>query len=205
MRCSKLKGRAHPLNSGVGKCPCGQTFDHTSKRDQDMKYWMHCKVCPSPPEGHNYIRTPKKTMMLRKKQQDEAEKMKRVHDHHNNIYPNWIDISLQKSDEKQKNWLRPYDVIVVIALAWVFGARLLTQRSDDPLTIQTEVSNIIFKTTGGKCLEVCSILINQVNDHRTSYFSAYLLNTLYLIDNLSWHFSPLKDVIMWNFVLIKLL
>ena len=34
---SKLKGRAHPLNSGVGKCPCRQTFDFTSERDLNMK------------------------------------------------------------------------------------------------------------------------------------------------------------------------
>ena len=33
---------------------------------------------------------------------------------------------------------------------------------------------------------------------------AYLLSTFYSINNLTWHLSPLKDVIMLNFILFKL-
>ena len=84
----------------------------------------------------------------------------------------------------------PHDLTMVMALAWVFGAVLLTQSSDEPFFIPSEVLQIIFETTSGGCPETCSIPINQVNNHCTSYFSAYLLNTLNVIDDLIWHLSP---------------
>ena len=36
-----------------------------------------------------------------------------------------------------------HDLIVVIALAWVSGAQMLTQRSDEPFSTQTEVFEIV--------------------------------------------------------------
>ena len=33
MPCSTFKARPHPLNLGVAKCLCGQTFDYKSDRD----------------------------------------------------------------------------------------------------------------------------------------------------------------------------
>ena len=65
---STFKERSHMLNSGVGKCPCGQTFDYTSERDLNMKLRMHCKFCSKPVEGSQQIRKPKKVMTLKEQQ-----------------------------------------------------------------------------------------------------------------------------------------
>ena len=54
-----------------------------------------------------------------------------------------------------------HDLIVVIALAWVFGARMITKR----FFTQPEVFQIVLEATGGKCLKTYSILINQSNNH----------------------------------------
>ena len=75
---SKLKGNAHPLNSGTGKCPCGQTFDFASERDRNMKLQLHHKFCSKPSEGTDRLRVPRKTMTLGKQQRVEAERRKRV-------------------------------------------------------------------------------------------------------------------------------
>ena len=34
---SNFEERSHQFNSGIGKCPCGQTFEYTSERDMAMK------------------------------------------------------------------------------------------------------------------------------------------------------------------------
>ena len=34
---SNFKDKAYEFNSGIGKCPCGQTFEYTSERDMKMK------------------------------------------------------------------------------------------------------------------------------------------------------------------------
>ena len=34
---SNFKERSQEFNTGVGKCPCGQTFEYTSERDMKMK------------------------------------------------------------------------------------------------------------------------------------------------------------------------
>ena len=39
------------LDSGVNRCPCGQTFKNRMQRDFKMKLQMHLKFCPNPPEG----------------------------------------------------------------------------------------------------------------------------------------------------------
>ena len=79
---SIFKERSHTLYSGVGKCSCGQTFDFASERERNMKIRMHCKVCSKPPKSSNQIRMPMKAMTLREKQHYEAEKIRRVHEHH---------------------------------------------------------------------------------------------------------------------------
>ena len=34
---SNFKERSQEFNTGVGKCPCGQTFEYTLERDMKMK------------------------------------------------------------------------------------------------------------------------------------------------------------------------
>ena len=79
---SSFKDRSHSLNLGIGKCSCGQTFDFASKKDIDMKLRMYHEICRNPPEASKPIRIPKKAMMLREKQLNEAERMRRVHERH---------------------------------------------------------------------------------------------------------------------------
>ena len=79
---SNFKERSYTLNTGVGKCSCGQTFDFASEKDMNMKLQMHRKFCPKPSEGSEPVRMPKKAMMLREKQHYEAERIRRVHDYH---------------------------------------------------------------------------------------------------------------------------
>ena len=47
-----------------------------------MKLQFHCKVCSKPAEGIDWLRVPKKTIMLREQQHIEAERMRRVLEHH---------------------------------------------------------------------------------------------------------------------------
>ena len=70
---SNFKERSHTLYSGVGKCPCGQTFNFASEREQNMKIQMHCKVCPNPPEASMQIKGPKNAMTRREFQKDEVD------------------------------------------------------------------------------------------------------------------------------------
>ena len=79
---SSFKARSHALNSGVGKCSCGQTFHFASEKEMNMKLQNYRKVCSKPPKSSNQIRMPMKAMTLREKQQYEAEKIQRVHEHH---------------------------------------------------------------------------------------------------------------------------
>ena len=84
MPLSNCKDRAYEFNSGIGKCPCGQTFEYTSKRDMKMKLRMHLRFCSNPPKGFDKIGIPKKAMTLREQQLPEAERMKNFTI---NIYP----------------------------------------------------------------------------------------------------------------------
>ena len=79
---SNLKERSYPFGYGVGKCPCGQTFDFTSERDKNMKLRMHRKFCSKPPEGSKHIKASKKATTLREQQLSYAEGMMRVHENH---------------------------------------------------------------------------------------------------------------------------
>ena len=49
---SNLKDRAYEFNTGVGKCPCGQTFEYTSERDMKMK------LRKGPTGAHDHCTTP---------------------------------------------------------------------------------------------------------------------------------------------------
>ena len=55
---SNFKERSHQFNSGIGKCPCGQTFEYTSERDMKMKLRMHHRFCS------NKIRSPGKALTI---------------------------------------------------------------------------------------------------------------------------------------------
>ena len=70
---SNFEKRYHSLNSGIGKCSCGQTFNFTSEKDVNMKLQMHSKFCSDQPEASKSVRIPKKAMMLREKQHYEDE------------------------------------------------------------------------------------------------------------------------------------
>ena len=72
---SNFKVRSHHFNSGIGKCSCGQTFDFASEKDMKMKIRMHHKFCSKLPEVSKKVRIPKKAMMLRDLQHNEAEKI----------------------------------------------------------------------------------------------------------------------------------
>ena len=76
---SNFKDKAYEFNSGIGKCPCGQTFEYTSERDIKMKLRMHLRFCSNPPVAFDKIRVPKKAMTLREQQLAEAERMRKVH------------------------------------------------------------------------------------------------------------------------------
>ena len=77
MPCSNFKERSQEFNTGVGKCPCGQTFEYTSERDMKMKLRMHCRFCSNPSKGFNKIGIPQKAMTLREQQLN--ERMRKVH------------------------------------------------------------------------------------------------------------------------------
>ena len=55
---SNFKERSYTLNTGVGKCSCGQTFDFMSEKDMNMKLRMHHKFCSKPPKSSKQIRKP---------------------------------------------------------------------------------------------------------------------------------------------------
>ena len=74
-----IKDKAYEFNSGIGKCPCGQTFECKSERDMKMKLRMHLRFCSNPPKGFNKIGIPKKATTLREQQLAEAERMHKVH------------------------------------------------------------------------------------------------------------------------------
>ena len=76
---SNFKERSQEFNTGLSKCPCGQTFEYTSERDMKMKLRMHRRFCFNPPVAFDKIRIPKKATTLREQQLSEAERMHKVH------------------------------------------------------------------------------------------------------------------------------
>ena len=86
---SNFKDKAYEFNLGIGKCPCGQTFEYTSKRELKMKLQMHLRFCSNAPVAFNKLGIPKKAMTLREQQLAEAKRMKKVHNQYLSI---WINI-----------------------------------------------------------------------------------------------------------------
>ena len=76
---SNFKDKAYEFNLGIGKRPCGQTFEYTSERDMKMKLGMHRRFCSNPPKGFDKIGISKKATTLREQQLTEAERMHKVH------------------------------------------------------------------------------------------------------------------------------
>ena len=76
---SNFKERSYQFNSGIGKCPCGQTFEYTFERDMAMKLRMHSKFCSNPPVAFDKIRVSKKACTMREQQLYEAERIRKFH------------------------------------------------------------------------------------------------------------------------------
>ena len=76
---SNFKNKDYKFNLGIGKCPCGQTFEYTSERDMKMKLRMHFRFCSNAPVAFDKIGIPKKAMTLREQQLTEAERIRKVH------------------------------------------------------------------------------------------------------------------------------
>ena len=77
---SNFKERSFTFNTGAGKCSCGQTFHFMSEKDMNMKLRMHRKFCSKLPKSFKQISMPNKAMTLKEHQNNEAEKMRKVHE-----------------------------------------------------------------------------------------------------------------------------
>ena len=80
---SNFKRKVTDNGAGVGRCPCGQTFECASERELVMKHRIHHRFCSKPPLTFNKIGIPKKACTMREQQLAEAERIRKVH----NIYP----------------------------------------------------------------------------------------------------------------------
>ena len=76
---SNFKERSQEFNTGVEKCPYGQTFEYISERDMKMKLRMHRRFCSNPPVAFDKIGIPKKATTLREQQMNEADRIRKVH------------------------------------------------------------------------------------------------------------------------------
>ena len=76
---SSFKRKATEFEAGVGKCPCGQTFECASERELAMKHRMHRRFCSNPPVAFDKIGIPKKACTMREQQLNEAERIRKVH------------------------------------------------------------------------------------------------------------------------------
>ena len=76
---SNFKDKAYEFSSGIGKCPCGQTFEYKSERDMKMKLRMHLRFCSNSPKGFDKIGIPKKSCDLREQRLAEVERIEKVH------------------------------------------------------------------------------------------------------------------------------
>ena len=76
---SNFKSKVIDNGAGVGRCPCGQTFECESERELAMKRRMHRRFCSNPPVAFDKIGIPKKACTLIEQQLPEAERMKKVY------------------------------------------------------------------------------------------------------------------------------
>ena len=81
LKCLRVISKRYLTGLTVRKCPCIQSINFASERDPDMKFQIHRKFY-SKPIDFRQIRILRKAVMLREHQNNETEKMKRVHDHH---------------------------------------------------------------------------------------------------------------------------
>ena len=65
--------------AGVGRCPCGQTFECESERELAMKCRIQSRFCSNPPLAFNKIGIPKKACTMKEQQLNEAERIRKVH------------------------------------------------------------------------------------------------------------------------------
>ena len=64
---STLKAKFCPLYLELLKVSCGQTFEYGLERDWDMKFRLHRKICPNPPEVYEQVQRTKKAMTHRER------------------------------------------------------------------------------------------------------------------------------------------
>ena len=76
---SSFKRKVTDNGAGVGRCPCGQTFECASKRELAMKHRIHRRFCSNPPLAFNKIGIPMKACMMREQQLNEYERMRKIH------------------------------------------------------------------------------------------------------------------------------
>ena len=76
---SSFKRKVTDNGAGVGRCPCGQTFECASERELAMKSRIHCRFWSNPPLAFNKIGILKKAVTLREQQHNEAERIRKVH------------------------------------------------------------------------------------------------------------------------------
>ena len=77
---SSFKRKATEFEAGVGKCPCGQTFEYTSERDMKMKSFEYIiDYVPIFQYLFDKIEVPKKACTLSEQQLNEAERIRKVH------------------------------------------------------------------------------------------------------------------------------
>ena len=76
---SSFKRKVTNNGAGVGKCPCGQTFECASERELAMKHRIHHRFCSNPPVAFDKVEVPKKAMTMGEQQLNEYERMREVH------------------------------------------------------------------------------------------------------------------------------
>ena len=76
---SSFKRKATEFEAGVGRCSCGQTFEYVSERELAMKHRIHRRFCSNPPAAFDKIGISKKACMMRERQLNEAERIRKVH------------------------------------------------------------------------------------------------------------------------------
>ena len=62
---SSFQRKVTDNEAGVGRCPCGQTFEYASKRELAMKRRIYHRFCSNPPLAFNKIGIPKKACTMK--------------------------------------------------------------------------------------------------------------------------------------------
>ena len=65
---SSFKRKVTDNGAGVGRCPCGPTFECASEQQLAIKRRIHCRFCSNPPLTFNKIEIPKVTCTMREQQ-----------------------------------------------------------------------------------------------------------------------------------------